>query len=185
MTRAVSITERLPMRSVAVSGLVRPVVLILTSLCVVAGCTKNLNVDAVAPSITQGVADQVGLTLAKVTCPSDPRPLKANDTFDCVGAVEGGGTLTIAVTQTDDTGNITWKVARTDGLLDLAKVEASIVTGLKTQAQVDAKVTCGGKWKAAKKGEAFDCQASAPDGTPIPIAVTVSDDNGNVSWETK
>jgi hypothetical protein len=173
------------MRLVAVHGLSGPAVFLLASLCVVAGCTKNLNVAAVAPSITQGVADQVGLTLATVTCPSEPRPLKANDTFDCVGEVEGGGTLTIAVTQTDDTGNITWKVARTDGLLDLAKVEASIITGLKTQAQVEAQVSCGGKWKAAKKADSFDCQASAPDGTPIPIAVTVSDDNGNVSWETK
>ena len=89
------------------------------------------------------------------------------------------------MTQTDDTGNVTWKVARTDGLLDLAKVEASIVAGLKTQAQVDATVTCGGKWKAAKAGDAFDCRATAPDGTPIPIGVTVTDGDGNVSWETK
>lgn len=173
------------MRLVAVSGLSRPVVFLLLSLGGVAACTRNLNIDAIAPSITQGVADQVGLAVARVTCPSEPRPLEANDTFDCRGEVEGGGTLTIAVTQTDDTGNITWKVARTEGLLDLAKVEASIIAGLKTQAQVDATVSCGGKWKAAKKNDAFDCSASAPDGTRIPIAVTVSDDNGNVSWATR
>lgn len=148
-------------------------------------CTKHLNVDGVAPAITQGVSDQVGLKLASVTCPREPRPLAANDTFDCIGAVEGGGSLTIAVTQTDDSGSITWKVARTDGLLDLAKVEGSIVAALKAQAQVDAKVSCGGKWKAAGKGDTFDCQATAPDGTPIPIGVTVTDDKGNVSWATK
>ena len=157
----------------------------LLAVAVLAGCTKHLDVDAVAPAITQGVSDQVGLTLASVTCPSEPRPLAANDTFNCTGAVDGGGSLTIAVTQTDDTGHITWKVARTDGLLDLTKVEGSIIAGLKSQAHVDAKVTCGGKWKAAAKGEAFDCQATAPDGTPIPIGVTVIDDNGNVSWETR
>ena len=157
----------------------------LLALALSAGCSKHLNVDAVAPAITQGVSDQVGLKLASVTCPSDPRPLAANDTFNCTGTVDGGGSLTIAVTQTDDTGNITWKVARTDGLIDLAKVEGSIVAGLKAQAHVDAKVTCGGKWKAASKGAAFDCQATAPDGMPIPIGVTVTDDNGNVSWETK
>ena len=108
------------MRSVAVPAPMRPALLLVAAaLCGLAGCTQNLNVEAVAPSISQGVADQVGLKLAKVTCPSEPRPLKANDTFDCMGEVEGGGRLTIAVTQTDDTGNITWKVARTDGLLDL------------------------------------------------------------------
>jgi len=174
------------MRSVAVPAPIRPALLLVAAaLAALAGCTQNLNVEAVAPSISQGVADQVGLKLAKVTCPSEPRPLKANDTFDCVGEVEGGGRLTIAVTQTDDTGNITWKVAKTEGLLDLSKVEASIITGLKTQAKVDAKVSCGGKWKAGGKGATFDCQATAPDGTPIPIVVTVSDDDGNVSWETR
>ena len=157
----------------------------LVVLAMLAGCSRHLNVDAVAPAITQGVSDQVGLELASVTCPSDPRPLAANDTFNCTGTVVGGGSLTIAVTQTDDTGNITWKVARTDGLLDLAKVEGSIVAGLKSQAHVDAKVTCGGKWKAAGKGDVFDCQATAADGTPIPIGVTVTDDKGNVSWATK
>lgn len=173
------------MSSVANVVSYRALPVLLAALCGLAGCTQNLNIEAVAPSISQGVADQVGLKLAKVTCPSEPRPLATNDTFDCVGDVEGGGRLTIAVTQTDDTGNITWKVAKTDGLLDLSKVEASIVTGLKTQAQVDAKVSCGGKWKAAGTGDKFDCQATAPDGTPIPIGVTVSDENGNVSWETK
>ena len=174
------------MRS-AVSAAPRRAALIPVALALVtlAGCTKHLNVDSVAPAITQGVSDQVGLTLASVTCPREPRPLAANDTFDCMGAVEGGGSLTIAVTQTDDTGNITWKVARTDGLLDLGKVEGSIIAGLKSQAQVDAQVSCGGKWKAAGEGDTFDCQATAPDGTPIPIAVTVTDDNGNVSWATK
>jgi hypothetical protein len=170
-----------------VSGAPRRALSVLAAVALVAlvGCTRHLNVDAVAPAITQGVSDQVGLQLARITCPPDPRPLAANDTFECVGAIQGGGSLTIAVTQTDDTGNITWKVARTDGLLDLAKVERSIVAGLKSQAQVDAKVSCGGKWKAAGNGDRFDCQATAPDGTPIPIAVTVTDGNGNVSWGTK
>jgi hypothetical protein len=173
------------MRSVVIPVSRRSQPVIVAALVGLAGCTQHLNVDAVGPSIIQGVADQVGLTLARVTCPSDPRPIKANDTFDCTADVEGGGALTIAVTQTDDTGNITWKVAKTEGLLDLAKVEASVITGLKTQAQVDATVSCGGKWKAARAGDSFDCQATAPDGTPIPIGVTVTDAEGNVSWETK
>ncbi|MCC6162807.1 MAG: DUF4333 domain-containing protein [Acidobacteria bacterium] len=163
----------------------RILVVILSGVCALAACTRNLNVSSIAPSITEGVSRQVGLDLDKVTCPGETRPVKADDTFDCVGDVKGGGTLTITVTQTDDKGNVSWKVTRTEGLLDLAKVETSIVTGLKTQAQVDAKVSCGGRWKAAKSGDRFDCSATAPDGTPIPIGVTVTDDNGNVNWETK
>ena len=174
------------MRHVALTG-PRRVLGPLLCLAVASGvaCSNHLDVSAVAPAITQGVADQVGLTLASVNCPPDPRPLQANDTFDCHAVVDGGGTLTIAVTQTDDTGNITWRVARTEGLLDLAKVEAAIVTGLRTQTRVEATVSCGGKWKVAGKGDQFYCQARASDGTPIPIGVTVADSDGNVSWETK
>ena len=174
------------MHPVACRSSVRPVLMVvLFGVCALAACTRNLNVSSIGPSIIEGVSRQTGLDLEKVTCPSEARPVKADDVFDCVGDVKGGGALTIAVTQTDDKGNVSWKVTRTDGLLDLTKVEASIVAGLKSQAQVDAKVTCGGRWKAAKSGDRFDCDATAPDGTPIPIGVTVTDDNGNVSWETK
>ena len=157
----------------------------LLALAALVGCTKNLNVDAVAPAITQGVSDQVGLTLASVTCPSDPRPLAANDTFDCRGAVDGGGSLTIAVTQTDDTGNITWKVASTDGLLDLAKVEALDRHRPEDPGACRRKRLVRRQVEGRRQGRPFDCQATAPDGTPIPIGVTVADGDGNVSWETK
>lgn len=160
-------------------------VLLAATLGTAAGCTRDLNISAVIASVTQGVADQVGLQLASVTCPSEPRPLLLNDTFECTGAVKGGGTLTIAVTQTDTTGIITWTVARTEGLLDLAKVEASIASGLKSQARLEAKVSCGGQWRAASKGDTFECHATGPAGDAVAIGVTVTDEAGNVSWQTK
>jgi hypothetical protein len=67
------------MRSIADVVFRRAMPVLLVSLCGVAACTKNLNVAAVGPSIRQGVADQVGVTLASVTCPSEPRPLAVND----------------------------------------------------------------------------------------------------------
>lgn len=152
---------------------------------VMAACTQNLNVDSLAPSIIDGIAQQTQIKVASVDCPKEPRPVKAGDTFECTGNIEGGGTVAVAVTQTDETGNVTWKVGRITGLLDLSKVETSIVGELKTQAEVDATVSCGGKWKSAARGDAFECEARAADGTPIPIVVTVTDDDGNISWATK
>jgi hypothetical protein len=148
-------------------------------------CTQNLNVDSLAPSIIDGIAQQTQIKVASVDCPKEPRPVKAGDTFECTGNIEGGGTVAVAVTQTDDTGNVSWKLGTITGLLDLSKVEASIVGELKKQAAVDATVSCGGKWKSAKRGDAFECEAKAPDGTAIPIVVTVTDDDGNISWATK
>lgn len=159
--------------------------LLTASAGVLVGCTQNLNVESLAPSIIEGIAQQTQIKVASVDCPKEPRPVKAGDTFACTGHIEGGGTVAVAVTQTDDTGNVTWKLGTITGLLDLSKVEASIVAELKKQAEVDATVSCGGKWKSARRGDTFDCDAQAPDGTPIPIVVTVTDDDGNISWATK
>ena len=159
--------------------------LVLAGPVLLAGCTQNLNVDSLAPSIIDGIAQQTQIKVASVDCPKEPRPVKSGDTFECTGNIEGGGTVAVAVTQTDDTGNVTWKLGKITGLLDLSKVEGSIVSELKKQAEVDATVSCGGKWKSAKRGDAFECEAKAPDGTPIPIVVTVTDDDGNISWATK
>jgi len=158
---------------------------LLASPMVLVACTQNLNVDSLAPSIIDGIAQQTQIKVASVDCPKEPRPVKAGDSFVCTGNIDGGGTVAVSVTQTDDTGNVSWKLGEIKGLLDLSKVESSIVGELKKQADVDATVTCGGKWKSAKRGDTFDCNAKAPDGTPIPIVVTVTDDDGNISWATK
>jgi hypothetical protein len=47
------------------------------------------------------------------------------------------------------------------------------------------KVSCDGKWKAAGKDDTLECRATAGDGTPIQIGVTVADDHGNVRWATR
>lgn len=160
-------------------------VLLLASGGLLVACTQTLNVDSLAPSIIEGIAQQTQIKVASVDCPKEARPLKSGDTFECTGNIDGGGTVAVAVTQTDDTGNVTWKLGKITGLLDLTKVEASIISELKKQAEVDATVSCGGKWKSATRGDAFECEAKAPDGTPIPIVVTVTDDDGNISWATK
>ena len=120
-----------------------------------------------------------------VACPTEPRTAKPNDEFECVVVPKEGGKLTVKVTQKDDQGNINWSVAKTEGLLDLSKVEESVKQGLKAQANADATVTCGGRWKGAKKGDTFDCEAKTAAGETVTIMVNVSDDNGNIEWGTK
>jgi hypothetical protein len=150
-----------------------------------AGCSKTIQMETVKKSITDGVAEQVGLHAASVTCPSDPREAKPNDEFECTITPKEGGKLTVKVTQKDDQGNITWSVAKTEGLLDLTKVEESVKQGLKEQANADATVSCGGRWKGAKKGDAFDCEAKTASGDTVGILVNVTDDDGNIQWGTK
>lgn len=150
----------------------------------IAECSRTLDTNALHQSISQGIDAQLALPLASVECPPD-RTIKAGDTFECTAIPKAGGQLTIAVTQKDDEGNISWEVTKTDGLLDLAKVETAVREGLKTQAQVDVKVDCGGRWKAIKVGEVFECQSAATDGRSAVVEVTTDDAEGNIGWKIR
>jgi hypothetical protein len=150
-----------------------------------AGCGVTLDMDAIGKSITSGVASQAGIEIASVSCPQETRAAKAGDTFECVATPKIGGKLTIKVTQKDDKGNIDWSLEKIEGLMSLEKVEAAVAKGIKDQTQADVTVSCGGKFRAEKAGDTFDCQAAAADGTKSTVTVTEKDAEGNVSWAIK
>jgi len=148
-------------------------------------CGTTIDMDAVGKSVSDGLNTQLSLPIATVTCPTESRAAKAGDTFECVATPKDGGKLTIKVTQDDDKGNIKWEVVKTEGLIDLSLAEKAIVSGLKEQASVDATVSCGGKYRAAKAGETFECLAKIPERDDATIVVTMTDGTGNISWAVK
>ena len=155
---------------------------ILGMALALAGCSVTLDMDAIGKSVTTGIASQLGLDIASVDCPKETRQAKAGDVFECTATPKEGGKLTIKVTQKDDKGNIDWELSKAEGILNLQATEAAIVKGIKEQTQADATVSCGGKWKAAKAGDTFDCQATEG-ANKVPVTVTVKDDAGNISWK--
>ena len=64
-------------------------------------------------------------------------------------------------------------------------METAATEGLKGQAQVDAKVSCDGRWKASKPGEVFQCQAETGDGRRATVEVTITDTEGNINWKVR
>jgi len=146
------------------------------------GCARSLDMTAIDRSISDGINAQLQLSIATVSCPAGDRATKAGDTFDCTATPKAGGRLTVTVTQKDDAGNVSWEVTKTEGLLDLHKIEASVKEGLKAQANVDATVACEGRWKAVKVGEVFQCQATSGDHKAT-VEVTTADREGNISWK--
>ena len=159
--------------------------LILTAPILVAtGCTRSLDMAALDRSISDGINSQLQLPIASVSCPAGQRALKAGDKFDCTATPKAGGRLTVTVTQKDAAGNVAWEVTKTEGLLDLDKVEVSVKEGLKAQANIDATVTCEGRWKATKVGEIFQCQAASGD-QKATVEVTTKDLDGNISWKVQ
>ena len=173
------------MNRVPFSSLPSSYLLILAAAILpVTGCTRSLDMAALDRSISAGINTQLQLPIATVSCPAGDRATRAGDKFDCTATPKEGGRLTVTVTQKDDAGNVSWEVTRTEGLLDLDKVELSVKEGLKAQANVDATVACEGRWKAAKVGEVFQCQATSGDHKAT-IEVTTRDLAGHISWKVQ
>ena len=172
--------NRVPLSSRSSSSLL----ILAATILAAAGCTRSLDMAALDRSISDGINTQLQLPIATVTCPTADRPMKAGDKFECTATPKEGGRLTVTVTQKDEAGNVSWEVSKTEGLLDLDKVEVSVRDGLKTQAKIDATVACEGRWKAAKVGEVFQCQATSGEHKAT-IEVTTKDLEGNISWKVQ
>jgi hypothetical protein len=147
-----------------------------------AGCSTKLDMAAIDKSVKEGLSSQLSLPIASVACPQEPMVAKAGATFECTATPEVGGKLTIKVTEKDDAGNIAWEVTKTEGLLDLQKVEQAVAAGIAEQTGAESTVSCGGRWRAAQAGDSFDCQATAADGATSTVTVTSKDADGNIDW---
>jgi hypothetical protein len=150
-----------------------------------AACSTTIDMNAVSKAVSEGINAQLSLPIVSVACPTESRTAKAGDTFECIATPKDGGKLTVKVTQDDDKGNVKWEVTKAEGLIDLKAVEESVTKGLKEQASVEATVSCGGKYRAAKTGETFDCVAKTTDKGDATIVVTMTDGTGNISWAVK
>ena len=74
-----------------------------------AGCTSQLDTDKLQDEIAKGIKTQTG-TAVTVDCPTD-KEVKKGDKFTCsVKAKSGGKTAKVEVTQTNDDGDVTWKL---------------------------------------------------------------------------
>ena len=77
---------------------------------VLAGCGETtIDGDKLEGEIARGVEKQTGTRNVEVDCPDD---VKAKDggTFECDVTAPGDVKAKAAVTQTDDDGNVTWRL---------------------------------------------------------------------------
>ena len=164
--------------------LAAPAVCVTLALGLVA-CSSTLDMVSVDKAVSDDMANQLSLPIAMVICPSDPRPVKVGDTFECIAKPRDGGLFTVKVTQADDKGHVTWALVKSEGLINLSATEQLVVKGLKEQAGVAAAVSCSGKFRPAKGGETFECLARIPNQADATIVVTMKDDQGRVGWAVK
>jgi len=76
-----------------------------------AACQTTLTLDDVRleQEITDQFQQQTNVALTAIDCPDD-RPILQGDTFTCTATTELDESLTISVTQTDNTGKVNWSV---------------------------------------------------------------------------
>ena len=89
----------------------RSVVVLVASLALAGGCTRTRTLDArqLDQKIAIDMKDNLDLHGFTVSCPDDV-PAEAGRTFGCNASNPEGTTIAIEVTQTDDKGNVTYKV---------------------------------------------------------------------------
>jgi len=89
----------------------RSVVVLLASLALVGGCTRTKTLDAngLEEKLRAKIEKQLATQGITVDCPDD-QPAQAGATFQCTATSAAGKTMAIEVTQTDDRGNVTYKV---------------------------------------------------------------------------
>jgi hypothetical protein len=88
------------------SRLVRAAV-VLSVAIVATACTKTLDMGHLESSLADQLNVQLTTTGITVHCP-DSEKAEAGATFECTGTLSTGDKLTIKVTQTDGSGNVTW-----------------------------------------------------------------------------
>jgi hypothetical protein len=84
--------------------------LAVSTLAVVGtSCSRTLDTTGLQTTLTQQLEAQLGAKHLSVSCPSGLK-VHAGGTFQCTVSVPSSATLTVDVTQTDDKGNVTYKI---------------------------------------------------------------------------
>ena len=172
-----------------------PVCLLFCTLALTA-CGKPLDTAKIEDTIRDSVINEGGTSLKSVICPTDIKPMPGQS-FECVGVLESGAGVAIAVTQQDNQGKVQWDIPSVKGLLNMSKLQAVFQEGLQKEGG-QVKVDCASNpYRPAKPGEIFDCKvlkqdnklagakptsSTAKPSQPDTIQVKV-DLSGDVSWQ--
>jgi hypothetical protein len=82
---------------------------------------------------------------------------EADQTFECLGTLDTGGTFAINVKQKDSQGTVLWDIPSVRGLVNVAKLETLLQETLISEIRTALRVECGDSYRAVRPGETFDC----------------------------
>jgi hypothetical protein len=85
----------------------------------------------------------------------------ADQTFECLGTLDTGGTFAINVKQKDSQGTVLWDIPSVRGLVNVAKLETLLQETLTSEIRTALRVECGDSYRAVRPGETFDCNVQS------------------------
>jgi len=145
--------------------------------CSVSVGTGGLNETKLQDEIHNKIQQVTGVAPATVNCPTDAKQGKGND-FQCAAIVEGQ-TVTVNVTQTDDSGHVTFATA--DAMLHRTDVEQFIHADAQRKGAGQVTVNCGTTTiVVAKVGSTFNCTLDTSAGQQTAV-VTAENADGHFS----
>ena len=129
--------------------------------CSVSIGSGGLNATKLQDAIRDRIQQATGVAPDSVTCPDDAKQGKGND-FQCAAVVEGQS-VPFDVTQTDDSGRVTFAAAV--AMLQRTAVERVIQTDVQKKGAHPVTANCGRTAiVVAKVGSTFSCVLDAGDG---------------------
>ena len=159
--------------------------LVLVAMLAVAGwlvaCGQKLNVQKAETIIRDDLATRFatqGLVVNAVTCPKEVR-MKQGSSFACEAHFQGGGTLAVAVAQTDDKGTIEWTMNQRIIVVD--KIEQQIIEQARTEGH-ELAVNCGDRVRVVVAQSKFQCMGKDAEGKLLVYDVVMQNDSGDVHW---
>jgi hypothetical protein len=163
--------------SIAPMRALLPIVAI--SAVVLTGCAKSIDDQKAEKFIAKSITEQVGAKVKRVTCPSD-LTAKKGETFECTVTGMDGSSGTAKVTEKDDQGNVNVSAP----FVHVRNLEQQIAGGISDQiGGSNVQVTCPEIITGAK-GKVFECDATSGKDKAT-VAVTQTDDQGNVTYKLK
>lgn len=162
----------------------RGLIIASTVVCAI-GCAQKLDSEQIASNIQAELEQAADLSVESVTCP-EAIALEPESTFRCTGELASGSTFVIDVTQTDQPGQVSWKVPSSKGLLNLGDLEQHFQKELASETVAVPVVNCGSNYRPNQIGDRFDCRVIngiLSDQTKIEKITVTVDAQQNVTWQ--
>jgi hypothetical protein len=83
--------------------------LLVAVMVLAAACTKSLDSSHLESELKSQLETKLSAKDVKISCP-DSEPVESGTVFTCQATDATGASATVTVTETDDKGNVTWKI---------------------------------------------------------------------------